>query len=705
MVGTGAVGSDLIDRTSIRRRGPVRRIAGVAGAILIVALRRRVGRPARHAHRRRRALRHRQDPHRRGRDPRSGRPGRHRQRRDLRPAVRGPDRLRPAAPGRGRRSPRRGTSSTAARRIVFHLRPDLTFSRRLADHRRRTSSGAGSGSSTRRTRRRCCRLIGDVEGALAYAHGENADPAIVGLTADGARRRGPPDPAARPTSRRSSPARRSRSCRPASTTDPRRSSPAGVRRQRRATSSQSTDDTTTTLTANDHYWAGPPAIPTIQLVHDIGGRSPVAGVRGRRRRPDRRLPVRRDVDRLRRRRSGRSSAQGASLSLELLRLRHDAAAVRRRPGPPGLRPGRRLAAARRRSSPARPRPSRRAWSRRASRAAATRTSCPAYDPDGARDAPRRGRLSGRRGLPETTFMTFGAPYDAAVRRRDQARARGRRSATRSRAATTSTGSPTIRRRSGRWAGSPTTRARTTSSGILLGDRVVEQLRPLESTPTSTRRSPTALATTDPAAARAAFDTAEGIVRDEAPVIPLSLRRRVDAVADRAARAQRERPRDHPHGGAGVGADDATSRRDRARRRIAASGIALSLAVASLLVVVAPAVAADPVDVRHADRVLDLRRRRSTSSSRSTLADGRPSGSSSCLRRPARPGPSVIDVDAPTPVGPLDALASALDLADGHIVPNTTFVARWRVTDADGKTWLGPPVSADLRRRRGSTGRR
>ena len=53
------------------------------------------------------------------------------------------------------------------------------------------------------------------------------------------------------------------------------------------------------------------------------------------------------------------------------------------------------------------------------------------------------------------------------------------------------------------------------------DRVVEQLRPLEQRPTSTRRSPTALATTDPAATRAAFDTAEGIVRDEAPVIPLS----------------------------------------------------------------------------------------------------------------------------------------------------------------------------------------
>jgi oligopeptide transport system substrate-binding protein len=32
----------------------------------------------------------------------------------------------------------------------------------------------------------------------------------------------------------------------------------------------------TTLTANDHYWAGRPAIGTVQLIHDIGGRSSVA---------------------------------------------------------------------------------------------------------------------------------------------------------------------------------------------------------------------------------------------------------------------------------------------------------------------------------------------------------------------------------------------------------------------------------------------
>jgi ABC-type transport system substrate-binding protein len=35
------------------------------------------------------------------------------------------------------------------------------------------------------------------------------------------------------------------------------------------------DETATTLAANDHYWAGRPAIGTVQLVHDIGGRGAV----------------------------------------------------------------------------------------------------------------------------------------------------------------------------------------------------------------------------------------------------------------------------------------------------------------------------------------------------------------------------------------------------------------------------------------------
>jgi ABC-type oligopeptide transport system substrate-binding subunit len=38
----------------------------------------------------------------------------------------------------------------------------------------------------------------------------------------------------------------------------------------------SVDTTQIVLKANTHYWAGPPAIPTVKLVLDIGGRSPVA---------------------------------------------------------------------------------------------------------------------------------------------------------------------------------------------------------------------------------------------------------------------------------------------------------------------------------------------------------------------------------------------------------------------------------------------
>ena len=48
-----------------------------------------------------------------------------------------------------------------------------------------TSSGAGCVSSTRTQPSPLVSLIGDVEGALAYAAGENPDPSSVGLTADG----------------------------------------------------------------------------------------------------------------------------------------------------------------------------------------------------------------------------------------------------------------------------------------------------------------------------------------------------------------------------------------------------------------------------------------------------------------------------------------------------------------------------------------
>ena len=117
-------------------------------------------------------------------------------------------------------------------------------------------------------------------------------------------------------------------------------------------------------------------------------------------------------------------------------------------------------------------------------------------------------------------MTFGSPYDAAVVDEIE-RELGHRAELRGlRTATTSAGSPRTRPRCGRWAGSPTIRARTTSSGILLGTGSSNNYGRWSSAPFDEAITD-ALATTDPAATRAAFDRAEGIVRDEAPVIPLS----------------------------------------------------------------------------------------------------------------------------------------------------------------------------------------
>ena len=62
-----------------------------------------------------------------------------------------------------------------------------------------------------------------------------------------------------------------------------------------------------------------------------------------------------------------------------------------------------------------------------------------------------------------------------------------------------------------------------------------------------------------------------------------------------------------------------------------------------------------------------------------------------LRNPSSIGPGVIQVDPPTRAGN-QTLHFALELADGHIVPNTTFTAQWRVIDRDGKAWVGPEIS-------------
>lgn len=159
------------------------------------------------------------------------------------------------------------------RRIVFHLRPDLTFS----------DGSPLTGDDVVRSWMRLVdpeapspllSLISDVEGALAFARGETDDPATVGLTADGL------DVEVRLT-------------RPATDfvsivasptfavvppdvgRDPAALEPEGFVGSGAYVLKAVTDEMST-ITANERYWAGAPPIPTIELVHDIGGRSPVA---------------------------------------------------------------------------------------------------------------------------------------------------------------------------------------------------------------------------------------------------------------------------------------------------------------------------------------------------------------------------------------------------------------------------------------------
>jgi hypothetical protein len=125
------------------------------------------------------------------------------------------------------------------------------------------------------------------------------------------------------------------------------------------------------------------------------------------------------------------------------------------------------------------------------------------------------------------------------------------------------------------------------------------------------------------------------------------------------------------------------------RRIGVALAATVLATSSILALVAPVAAADPVTFGTP----------TASSTYGTSIDfkqpvdlaTRPSRVEILMQTPGSAGPGVIDVDAPQRTGPT-TLSFSVSLADGHIVPNTTFTARWRVSDANGKTWVGPPVT-------------
>jgi hypothetical protein len=61
-----------------------------------------------------------------------------------------------------------------------------------------------------------------------------------------------------------------------------------------------------------------------------------------------------------------------------------------------------------------------------------------------------------------------------------------------------------------------------------------------------------------------------------------------------------------------------------------------------------------------------------------------------VETPGALGPSVIPLPEATPAG-ASTLDYRLDLSAGHIVPNTTFIVRFRVVDASGTAWVGPAI--------------
>ena len=65
-----------------------------------------------------------------------------------------------------------------------------------------------------------------------------------------------------------------------------------------------------------------------------------------------------------------------------------------------------------------------------------------------------------------------------------------------------------------------------------------------------------------------------------------------------------------------------------------------------------------------------------------------------ITTPGAIGPEVVPLPGVAAVGP--TLTYTMDLANGGVVPNTTFTARWRVVDSTGTAWLGPTVSMSVR---------
>ncbi len=102
-------------------------------------------------------------------------------------------------------------------------------------------------------------------------------------------------------------------------------------------------DTALELTANTHYWAGTPAVTTIDLVTDLGGKSPVDAFSAGDLDYTPVSPI--DATWLAYDETLGPQLRARRIAVDrVLRVRHDQAAVRRARRPEGVRRGDRLAA-------------------------------------------------------------------------------------------------------------------------------------------------------------------------------------------------------------------------------------------------------------------------------------------------------------------------------------------------------------------------
>ena len=128
-----------------------------------------------------------------------------------------------------------------------------------------------------------------------------------------------------------------------------------------------------------------------------------------------------------------------------------------------------------------------------------------------------------------------------------------------------------------------------------------------------------------------------------------------------------------------------TRRGAPPRLVASALLAL---IAGALIGVSPVAAADPV-VFGAPTATSTFGKNIEFEQPVTLS-AKPERVEILISTPGAIGPQVVPLDGDTTSGS-STLRHAIDLSDGHVVPNTTFSARWRVVDETGRAWLGPPV--------------